>query len=299
MSAFILTTESPADLSKEYYEETGIPYIPYHFQVKDGELLTDWVGAGMTIAQLSDMMNQGVVPKTSQPNTAEYEEFFEPYLQAGWDIFHVVFSSGLSGAYNACLAAVEELKEKYPERRIVAVDSRAAAPGFGLMVDEVYTRYKKGATMDELEDFVLKNRDHLQHWFYVTDLKYLKNGGRVSAASAAIGNMLNICPLMFVDKEGKLNVYEKIRGRKKIINATVEKMVQHAKDGTGYYGKCFIGHFNAYDEAVTLKEAIEERITGIDGGIRIFEIGKTIGAHSGPGTIALFFWGDEKVEPKS
>ena len=91
MSAFILTTESPADLSKEYYEETGIPYIPYHFQVKDGELLTDWVGAGMTIAQLSDMMNQGVVPKTSQPNTAEYEEFFEPYLQAGWDIFHVVF----------------------------------------------------------------------------------------------------------------------------------------------------------------------------------------------------------------
>ena len=298
MSAFILTTESPADLSKEYYEETGIPYIPYHFQVKDGELLTDWVGAGMTIAQLSDMMNQGVVPKTSQPNTAEYEEFFEPYLQAGWDIFHVVFSSGLSGAYNACLAAVEELKEKYPERRIVAVDSRAAAPGFGLMVDEVYTRYKKGASMDELEDFVLKNRDHLQHWFYVTDLKYLKNG-RVSAASAAIGNMLNICPLMFVDKEGKLNVYEKIRGRKKIINATVEKMVQHAKDGTGYYGKCFIGHFNAYDEAVTLKEAIEERITGIDGGIRIFEIGKTIGAHSGPGTIALFFWGDEKVEPKS
>ena len=181
----------------------------------------------------------------------------------------------------------------------MAVDSRAAAPGFGLMVDEVYTRYKKGASMDELEDFVLKNRDHLQHWFYVTDLKYLKNGGRVSAASAAIGNMLNICPLMFVDKEGKLNVYEKIRGRKKIINATVEKMVQHAKDGTGYYGKCFIGHFNAYDEAVTLKEAIEERITGIDGGIRIFEIGKTIGAHSGPGTIALFFWGDEKVEPKS
>ena len=299
MSEFLLTTESPADLSKEYYEEKQIPYIPYHFQVSDDELLTDWVGVGMTPAELSDLMDKGVVPKTSQPNTAEYEEFFTPYLEAGWDIFHVVFSSGLSGAYNACLAAVEELKENYPERRIVAVDSRAAAPGFGLMVDEVYTRYKKGATMDELEDFVLKNRDHLQHWFYVTDLKYLKNGGRVSAASAAIGNMLNICPLMFVDKEGKLNVYEKIRGRKKIINATVEKMVQHAKDGTGYYGKCFIGHFNAYDEAVTLKEAIEERITGIDGGIRIFEIGKTIGAHSGPGTIALFFWGDEKVEPKS
>lgn len=299
MSAFILTTESPADLPKEYYEQTGIPYIPYHFQVKEGELLTDWVGEGMSVAELSDMMNEGVVPKTSQPNTTEYEEFFEPYLQAGWDIFHIVFSSGLSGAYNGCIAAVDELKEKYPERRIVAVDSRAAAPGFGLLVDEVYTRYKAGATMDELEDFVLKNRDYLQHWFYVTDLKYLKNGGRISAASAAIGNMLNICPLLFVDKEGKLNVYEKVRGRKKIINATVEKMVKHAKDGTGYYGKCFIGHFNAPDEAGILKEAIEERITGIDGGIKIYEIGKTIGAHSGPGTIALFFWGDEKVEPKS
>ena len=299
MSAFILTTESPADLSKEYFEQTGIPYIPYHFSIKDGELITDIIGEGMTTKELSDLMDQGVVPKTSQPNSVEYEEFFDPFLKQGYDIFHVVFSSGLSGAYNACLSAVEDLKEHYPDRKIVAVDSRAAAPGFGLLVDEVYTRYKNGATMEELEDFVLKNRDHLQHWFYVTDLKYLKNGGRVSAASAAIGNMLNICPLMFVDKEGKLNVYEKVRGRKKIISATVEKMVQHAKDGTGYYGKCFIGHFNAPDEAGILKEAIEERITGIDGGVRIFEIGKTIGAHSGPGTIALFFWGDEKVEPKS
>ena len=299
MSAYILTTESPADLSKEYYEQTGIPYIPYHFQVNDDELLTDWVGEGMTPKELSELMDKGVVPKTSQPNTAEYEEFFEPYLQAGWDIFHVVFSSGLSGAYNACVTAVEELRERYPERKIIAVDSRAAAPGFGLLVDEVYTRKCNGATMEELEEFVLNNRDHLQHWFYVTDLKYLKNGGRVSAASAAIGNMLNICPLMFVDKEGKLKVFEKIRGRKKIINATVEKMVEHAKDGTGYYGKCFIGHFNAPDEAGILKEAIEERITGIEGGVRIFEIGKTIGAHSGPGTIALFFWGDEKVEAKN
>ena len=299
MSAFILTTESPADLSKEYFEQTGIPYIPYHFSIKDGELITDIIGEGMTTKELSDLMDQGVVPKTSQPNSVEYEEFFDPYLRQGYDIFHVVFSSGLSGAYNACLSAIEDLKEHYPDRKIVAVDSRAAAPGFGLLVDEVYTRYMKGATMEELEDFVLKNRDHLQHWFYVTDLKYLKNGGRVSAASAAIGNMLNICPLMFVDKEGKLNVYEKVRGRKKIISVTVEKMVQHAKDGTGYYGKCFIGHFNAPDEAGILKEAIEERITGIEGGVQIFEIGKTIGAHSGPGTIALFFWGDEKVEPKS
>lgn len=299
MSAFILTTESPADLSKEYFEETGIPYIPYHFSIKEGELITDIIGEGMTTKELSDLMDQGVVPKTSQPNSIEYEEFFDPFLKQGYDIFHVVFSSGLSGAYNACLSAVEELKEQYPDRKIIAVDSRAAAPGFGLLVDEVYTRYKNGATMEELEDFVLKNRDYLQHWFYVTDLKYLKNGGRVSAASAAIGNMLNICPLMFVDKEGKLNVYEKVRGRKKIINATVEKMVQHAKDGTGYYGKCFIGHFNAYEEAVQLKEAVEERIEGIDGGCRIFEIGKTVGAHSGPGTIALFFWGDEKVEPKA
>ena len=299
MSAFILTTESPADLSKEYFEKTGIPYIPYHFSIKDGELITDIIGEGMTTKELSDLMDQGVVPKTSQPNSVEYEEFFDPYLRQGYDIFHVVFSSGLSGAYNACLSAIEDLKEHYPDRKIVAVDSRAAAPGFGLLVDEVYTRYMKGATMEELEDFVLKNRDHLQHWFYVTDLKYLKNGGRVSAASAAIGNMLNICPLMFVDKEGKLNVYEKVRGRKKIISVTVEKMVQHAKDGTGYYGKCFIGHFNAPDEAGILKEAIEERITGIEGGVQIFEIGKTIGAHSGPGTIALFFWGDEKVEPKS
>ena len=299
MSEFLLTTESPADLSKEYYEETGIPYIPYHFQVNDGELLTDYVGEGMTVKELSEMMDKGVVPKTSQPNSAEYEEFFEPFLKQGKDIFHVVFSSGLSGAYNACVAAVEELKEKYPDRKIIAVDSRAASPGFGLLVDEVYSRYKNGATMEELEDFVLKERNHVQHWFYVTDLKYLKNGGRVSATSAALGNLLNICPLMFVNPAGELKVFEKVRGKKKIISATVDKMVEHAQGGKDYNGKCFLGHFNAPEEAAAVKAAIEERIPNINGGVRIFEIGKTIGAHSGPGTIAVFFWGDDKVDLKN
>ena len=298
MSDFILTTESPADLSKEYYEETGIPYIPYHFQVHDGELLTDIIGQGMTEKELSDMMDQGVVPKTSQPNTAEYEEFFEPFLKEGKDVFHVVFSSGLSGAYNACVAAVEELREKYPERKLIAVDSRSAAPGFGLLVDEVYNRYKKGASMEDLENFVLSERNHLQHWFYVTDLKYLKNGGRVSATSAALGNLLNICPLMYVNPAGELKVYEKVRGKKKIIGATVDKMVEHAKGGEKYQGKCFLGHFNAPEEAQKVKEAIEARIPKIKDGVRIFNIGKTIGAHSGPGTIAVFFWGDDRVDLK-
>lgn len=298
MSDFILTTESPADLSKEYYEETGISYIPYHFQVHDGELLTDIIGQGMTEKELSDMMDQGVVPKTSQPNTAEYEEFFEPFLKEGKDVFHVVFSSGLSGAYNACVAAVEELREKYPERKLIAVDSRSAAPGFGLLVDEVYNRYKKGASMEDLENFVLTERNHLQHWFYVTDLKYLKNGGRVSATSAALGNLLNICPLMYVNPAGELKVYEKVRGKKKIIGATVDKMVEHAKGGENYQGKCFLGHFNAPEEAQKVKEAIEARIPKIKDGVRIFNIGKTIGAHSGPGTIAVFFWGDDRVDLK-
>ena len=296
MSNFILSTESPADLPKTYYEETGIPYIPYHFQINDDELLTDTVDEGMTPAELSNLMDQGVAPKTSQPNATEYEEFFEPFLKEGKDIFHVVFSSGLSGAYNACVSAVQELKEKYPERRIIAVDSRAAAPGFGLLVDEVYTRYKAGATMEELEKFVLEERIYVNHWFYVTDLKYLKNGGRVSATSAALGNLLNICPLMLVNPAGQLKVFEKVRGKKKIIAATVDKMVEHARGGTDYSGKCVIGHFNNLEEATKLKESIEEKFKNIDGGVRIYNIGKTIGAHSGPGTIALFFWGDEKVD---
>ena len=298
MSNFILTTESPADLSKAYYEETGIPYIPYHFQVNDNELLTDYVDEGMTPKELSELMDKGVAPKTSQPNTAEYEEFFEPFLKDGKDVFHVVFSSGLSGAYNACVTAVEELKEKYPDRKLIAVDSRSAAPGFGLMVDEVYNRYKKGATMEELEEFVLSERNHLQHWFYVTDLKYLKNGGRVSATSAALGNLLNICPLMYVNPAGELKVFEKIRGKKKLIGATVDKMVEHAKGGENYQGKCFVGHFNAPEEANAIKGAIEARIPKIKDGVRIFNIGKTIGAHSGPGTIAVFFWGDDRVDLK-
>ena len=287
MSEFILTTESPADLSKEYFEQTGIPYIPYHFQVNDDELLTDWVGVGMTPAELSELMDQGVVPKTSQPNTAEYEEFFEPYLQAGWDIFHVVFSSGLSGAYNACVAAVEELREKYPERKIIAVDSRAAAPGFGLMVDEVYTRKQNGATMEELEEFVIHNRDHLQHWFYVTDLKYLKNGGRISRTTAILGTLINVKPVLCTDDEGHLIPLLNVRGRKKALATLVDKMAETVGDYQNDH--VFISHCDSIEDAQTVGRLVTERFGIRD--IMYGEIGTTIGAHSGPGTIALFYFG--------
>ena len=209
---------------------------------------------------------------------------------------HISLSSGISGTYNSACVAAEEMKEEYPDRKIYVVDSYAASAGFGLVMDTLADMRDNGADIEELKSWIDINRKKMHHWFFTTDLTFFIKGGRVSKTSGFVGNLLGICPLLNVDNEGKLVPREKIRGKKKVIKRTLEKMVEHAEGGTNYSGKCFISQAGCYDDAKALADKIEETFPNLNGGVQIYPIGATIGCHTGPGTVALFFWGDERVD---
>ena len=195
---------------------------------------------------------------------------------------------------NSARIAQEELQEEYPDRKIYVVDSFAASSGHGLLVDKAANLKKEGMGIDELRDWVEENKLNVHHWFYSTDLTFFIKGGRVSKGAGLVGNMLGICPLLNVDFEGRLIPREKIRGKKKVMLRTLELMKEHAQDGLDYSGKCFISHSDMEAGAEALAAMIEEAFPNLDGKVEIYPIGPTIGCHTGPGTIALFFWGDKR-----
>ncbi len=211
------------------------------------------------------------------------------------DVLHIEMSSGISGTYNCSRIAREELLAKYPERKLYIVDSLGASAGFGLLVDTAWEMKNSGLSIDELYQWLEENKLNLHHWFFSTDLKHYKRGGRISAASAAFGTLLGICPLMNMDHEGHLIPRAKIRGKKHVIREIVEKMRKHAEGGVGYSGKCFISHSACPEDARQVAELIETEFKKLNGSVSISSIGTVIGAHTGPGTVALFFWGDKRT----
>ena len=236
-------------------------------------------------------IKEGKLPQTSQINEAEYEEFFESLLQQG-DVLHIAFTSGQSGSvYNAFLAA-EMLKEKYPDRKLVVLDSLCSSSGYGLLVDTVADMRDAGATLDEAVQWVLDNRNKVHHQFFSTDMTQFRRTGRVSGAAAAIATVLNICPLMRLD----IKAYDKVRGKHKAIEATVDAMEEHAQGGREYDQRCWICHSQCPELAQQLSDALGERFPHVKGHIRICDIGTIIGSHAGPGTVAVFFYGDERPE---
>ena len=295
MGDYVLSCCSTADMPKEYFRDRNIAYLCFHYYL-DGKLYVDDLGQSMKFSDLYDKMAQGSETQTSQPNVEEYTEYFEKYLAEGRDIIHLTLSSGISGANNSANIAANELREKYPDRKLFVIDSLAASGGFGLVMDKLADLRDEGKSIDELEKYVLENRIRAHHWFFTTDLTYLVRGGRVSKVSGFFGNMLSICPLLNVNNEGKLIPRFKIRTKKKVIEATVEQMLMHAENANDYNGRCFINHANCYEDAKALASLIEEKIPALKDKIVINFIGTTIGAHTGPGTVALFFWGDERTE---
>jgi DegV family protein with EDD domain len=278
-----------------FFADKDIPFICYHFEM-EGREYPDDLGKSISFKEFYDRISAGAMPVTSQINVEEFMKFFEQFLSAGLDILHVEMSSSISGTFNSARIAREELKEKYPERNIFLVDSLGASSGFGLLVDTAWEKKTAGMSAEALFTWLEENKLNLNHWFFSTDLKHYKRGGRISATSAALGTLLNICPLMNMNHKGELIPREKIRGKKHVIQEIVSKMRAHARNGKDYSGKCFISNSACLEDARKVADLIEAEFKKLDGKVLVNSIGTVIGSHTGPGTVALFFWGDKRTD---
>lgn len=295
MSDYILSCCSTADLTKEHFQRRNISYICFHYEL-DGVEYKDDLGESMPFDRFYAAMANGADTKTSQINTEEFAAHFEPFLKEGKDILHLCLSSGITGVVNSAMLARDMLAEEYPDRKIYILDSLAASSGYGLLMDRLADLRDEGMSIDELYEWAKANRLKLNHWFFSTDLTFFIKGGRVSKTSGFIGGMLNICPLLNVDYEGRLIPRYKIRTKRKVIQTIVDKMEECLDEGRDYSGKCYISNSACYEDARAVADLIEERFPKLDGKVLINSIGTTIGAHTGPGTVAVFFWGKERVD---
>lgn len=295
MAEYCISCCSTADLTKEYFDKRGIHYVCFHYELGGTDYLDD-LGQTMPPAELYRRMLAGEDVKTSQVSIGEYADFFRKIFDEGKDILHLTLSSGISGSYNSACIAAEQVREEYPNRKIYVVDSLAASSGYGLLVDTLADRRDAGESIDELYAWVCENKKKLQHWFFTSDLTFFIRGGRVSKAAGFFGGMLGICPLLNVDYEGHLTAREKVRTKKKVIQRIVQKMEENAEGGLAYSGKCYICQSECMDDAKVVAMLVESRFPNLNGKVEIYPIGATIGSHTGPGTVALFFWGKERVD---
>ena len=294
MSDYILSCCSTADLTHEHFESRDIHYICFHFFL-DGKEYPDDLGQSVPFDQFYDAMSKGADTRTAQVSIGEYVDYFTPFLEQGKDIVHVSLSSGLSGTVNAARNAALIVKERFPERNVYVVDSLGASSGYGLLMDRAADKRDEGLSAEELAKWVEENRLKVHHWFFSTDLSFYVKGGRVSKTAAFFGGMLDICPLLNMDNLGRLIPRYKIRTKKKVIRTIVDKMEECARDGLDYDGKCYICNSACLADARQVADLVEARFPKLNGKVEIYDIGTTIGSHTGPGTVALFFWGSERV----
>ena len=292
MAEYILSCCSTADLSREHLMSRSIPYVCFHFFLNDEEKIDD-LGISVPPKALFDAIRAGVSARTAQVNADEYEAFFRPYLQDGKDVLHVTLSSGISGTINSAQAAAATLREEFPERKIYIVDSLCASSGYGLFMDRLADLRDEGMTIDELRDWAENNRLRLNHWFFSTDLTQYIRGGRVSKTAGFVGGLLGICPLLHVNNLGQLEPVSKIPSRKLVRREMLKKMEAQAENGLEYSGKCYICQSDIMEDARKVADEIESRFPHLNGKVQIYPIGGVIGCHTGPGTVALFFWSGE------
>ena len=295
MENYVISCCSTADLSQEHFEAIDVKYICFHFEL-DGVQYEDNLGKSISFDEFYSRMANGADTKTSQVNAEEFEAYFRSFLEKGQDILHLSLSSGISGVINSANIAKETLQEEFPDRKIYIVDSLAASSGYGLLMDKLSELRAQGKTIDEVRDFAETNKLKVNHWFFTSDLTFFIKGGRVTKTAGFIGSVLNICPLLNVDYEGKLIPRAKIRTKKKVIQAIVDRMEECAEDGLDYSGKCYISQSACYEDARAVADLIEQRFPKLNGKVEINHIGTTIGSHTGPGTVALFFWGKKRED---
>lgn len=290
MEDFIISTDDTCDLPEEYIKENGLNYIRMTYTLENKEY-TGGPGS-LKPHEFYDKMRNGAMPKTAQITPDGAYQSLEPFMEKGVDVLHFTFSSALSGTSDSYFIAAKQLEEKYPERKIIVVDTLSASLGEGLMVDCAVELKKQGKSMEEIRGYIEENKQKFLHYFTVDDLFHLHRGGRVSKMTAVLGSMLGIKPVLHVSSEGKLIPIAKARGRKKSLDMLVDKMVQRMdKD---LCNKFFVSHGDCLGDAEYVAQKVMERANITN--YMINYIGPIIGTHSGPGTVALFFVGDSRTE---
>ncbi len=286
---YLITTDNTGDLPEDYIAEHQIPtmWLPYFLEEKEYR-----ADNSLPYQEFYKKMREGCMPTTSQVNPAEAKAYLARFLKLNKNIIHIAFSSGLSGTYNSVRMAARELMEEQPDCRIAVVDSLAASMGEGLFVHKALKQQEAGLGFSEMVQWLEDNKQHICHYFTVDDLFHLYRGGRVSKAAAVVGTMINLKPVLHVDGAGHLIPVSKVRGRRKSLNALVDYMEKQMGSFRDKNDIIFISHGDCYEDAVYVQEQIKKRF-GIENFL-IGPIGPTIGAHSGPGTVALFFMGDAR-----
>ena len=294
MTDYIISCESTIDISIDRVKELEVSVINANYEL-NGENYLDDFGQSLDMKTFYDNMRDGATPRTSRINTGTYINYLKPLLEDGKDVIHICLSTGMSSQYESLLEAKEILKEEFPDREIYPVDSKMASSGVGLLVTKLSKLRKEGMDVKELYDWVQSNKLNVINYTSNENLEYVARGGRISKTAASIGGMLHICPLIEVDDDGHLIVTEKIRTNKKLLKSIIKKMESNAIGGLDYNDKVFISHADNIELVEQAKSMIEEKFVNIDGDIEVFNIGPTIGSHIGPGTIAIFYWGNKRL----
>lgn len=291
MAEYIISTDTSCDFPLEYVKQHQLPLVTLFYSI-DGVTGENGCPSSDVLKNFYDKMRAGSMTKTQQASIEDTEKVFREILQEGKDILHIAFSSGLSGTANAARLAAENMMEEFPGRKIIVIDSLCASLGQGLLVDYALKLQQRGKTMEETAKWLEDHIQNICHLFTVEDLKYLQRGGRISKTTALVGTMIGIKPVLHVDPEGKLVSISKVRGRKQSIQALVNKMEENIGKYRGEKQPIFISHGDCIEDANYLAELVKERF-GYDEFL-INDVGPTIGAHSGPGTLALFFMGETR-----
>lgn len=283
-----LFTDMFADLPEMLAEELELTVVPNNFTMNGNHYEHSYQNNHPE--EFYAALRAGSLPETSQINSETFKELFTPVLAAGEDILYIAFSSNLSGTCNSARLAAEELAALYPERRVVIIDSLAASLGQGLLVYYAAKKRQEGYTLDKLATWLEANKLNIHHWFTVDNLFHLRRGGRISGAAAIVGSLLSIKPVLHMNEQGKLVPVVKLKGRKKALQALVDKMEEL---GTNIDGQpIFISHGDSLEDALYLQGLIEAKYPKCTFTLNF--VGPVIGAHSGPGTIALFFVGTQR-----
>ncbi|MCR5581715.1 MAG: DegV family protein [Pseudobutyrivibrio sp.] len=293
MGNYIISCCSTADVTEEFLKEKNIEHICFHYYLDDKAYVDD-LYKSMSPQDFYGAMVDGAMTKTSQVNADEFTEYFRGFLEKGLDVIHLTLASGISGVINSARIAAAELSEEFPDRKLVVFDSLTASAGYGLFMDKLASLRDEGMSFDDLVKWTESHIQNQNTWFFTTDLTFLIRGGRVSKLSGWFGTALNICPLMNVNDEGKLVPRQKCRGKKLVKKAAIEAIKARINDGADYSENIFITHSVCYEDAREVADMLEAEFPKMKEKIRIFDIGPTIGSHTGPGTVAIGFWGNKK-----
>lgn len=286
---FQLSCESTVDLPYGYITGRDISVLFYTYMIEGREYEDDMLRDPDALPHFFARLKAGQRPSTSQINVSRYLDFFDALLQKG-DLLHIAFGTGMTPSYyNACRAA-EALREKYPDRKLIVIDSLCSCLGYGMLTEKAADLRDAGLCLEDVAQRILGLRLHMHHQFFSTDLTQFRRSGRVSGPAAAVGTFLNICPLMHLDPAGKIIAYSKVRGIRQVIEATADAVAAHSTPSTGFYR---IGHSQCPELAQKTAEAIRQRVGDVP--IEISDIGTIISAHCGPGTVAVFFFGTERA----